>query len=44
MRWTPVPLAFDPALTHGSSAQRTEWFRSGLKSGDISTCDTFAAR
>jgi predicted metalloprotease len=32
------------SFTHGSSAQRTEWFRSGLKSGDISTCDTFAAR
>jgi predicted metalloprotease len=32
------------SFTHGSSAQRTEWFRRGLQSGDISTCDTFAAR
>ncbi len=32
------------SFTHGSSAQRTEWFRRGLESGDISTCDTFAAR
>ncbi len=32
------------SFTHGSSAQRTDWFRRGLKSGSISTCDTFAAR
>jgi predicted metalloprotease len=32
------------SFTHGSSAQRTEWFRRGLQSGDISTCDTFAAQ
>jgi predicted metalloprotease len=32
------------SFTHGSSAQRTQWFRSGLDSGQISTCDTFAAR
>jgi len=31
------------SFTHGSSAQRSEWFR-GLQSGDISTCDTFASR
>jgi predicted metalloprotease len=27
-------------FTHGSSAQRTEWFRRGLQSGAISSCDT----
>ena len=27
--------------THGSSAQRVEWFRRGLKSGDRADCDTF---
>ena len=28
------------AFTHGSSAQRVEWFRKGIKSGDIRTCNT----
>jgi uncharacterized protein len=27
--------------THGSSAQRTEWFRKGLDGGQVSTCPTF---
>lgn len=27
--------------THGSSAQRVEWFRRGLQSGQIDACDTF---
>ena len=31
-------------FTHGSSAQRTSWFRRGLQSGDISACETFAER
>jgi uncharacterized protein len=30
-------------FTHGSSRQRTQWFQSGLNSGQISACDTFAA-
>jgi predicted metalloprotease len=29
-------------FTHGSSAQRMEWFRRGLESGDPERCDTFA--
>ncbi len=29
------------SFTHGSSAQRTEWFRRGLQGGAISSCDTF---
>jgi uncharacterized protein len=29
-------------FTHGSSAQRVEWFRRGLESGDVANCDTFA--
>ena len=30
-------------FTHGSSAQRTRWFRVGLDSGDMRRCNTFAA-
>jgi len=29
-------------FTHGSSAERTSWFKRGLDSGDISACETFA--
>jgi len=29
------------AFIHGSSAQRVEWFRRGLRSGDIRQCNTF---
>jgi predicted metalloprotease len=35
-----VPESF----THGSSAQRVRWFRTGLETGDVRRCDTFAAR
>jgi uncharacterized protein len=28
-------------FTHGSSAQRVQWFRTGLQAGDVNACDTF---
>jgi uncharacterized protein len=31
------------AFTHGSSQPRTRWFTTGLKSGNIESCDTFGA-
>ena len=30
------------AFTHGTSAQRTHWFETGLKAADIKECDTFS--
>ncbi|HEX6363756.1 MAG TPA: neutral zinc metallopeptidase [Albitalea sp.] len=39
-RGTVVPESF----THGTSAQRVAWFKRGLQSGQLSQCDTFAAR
>jgi uncharacterized protein len=31
------------SFTHGSSAERVQWFRRGLEQGQISACNTFAA-
>ena len=31
------------AFTHGTSAQRSRWFTTGLKSGEVASCDTFRA-
>jgi predicted metalloprotease len=35
-----VPESF----THGTSAQRVEWFKRGMQSGRVADCDTFSAR
>jgi predicted metalloprotease len=32
------------SFTHGSSAQRMKWFKTGLNSGDMTNCDTFKAQ
>ncbi len=32
------------SFTHGTSAQRVRWFRTGFESGRASQCDTFSAR
>ena len=37
-RGTVVPESF----THGTSAQRQRWFRTGLRTGNPDSCDTFA--
>jgi hypothetical protein len=31
------------SFTHGTSAQRSRWFSTGLKQGTVQACDTFAA-
>ncbi|MCU7852853.1 MAG: neutral zinc metallopeptidase [Candidatus Thiodiazotropha sp. (ex Monitilora ramsayi)] len=32
------------SFTHGSSAQRVQWFKIGLRQGDLKACDTFSAK
>ncbi len=32
------------SFTHGSSAQRTEWFQRGLAGGELTQCNTFAGK
>ncbi len=31
------------SFTHGTSAQRVQWFKRGLEAGELSACDTFKA-
>jgi len=37
-------VAVPDSFTHGSSAQRMRWFKTGFESGSLKACDTFAAR
>jgi uncharacterized protein len=30
------------SFTHGTSAERVQWFRRGFESGDLKACDTFS--
>jgi predicted metalloprotease len=39
-RGVVVPDSF----THGSSAQRVRWFKTGFEAGNLKACDTFVAR
>ncbi len=39
-RGVVVPDSF----THGSSAQRVRWFKTGFENGSVKACDTFKAR
>ncbi len=39
-RGVVVPDSF----THGTSAQRIRWFKTGFETGSLKACDTFAAR
>lgn len=39
-RGTVMPDSF----THGTSAQRVKWFKTGFQSGDVGACDTFHAQ
>jgi len=32
------------SFTHGTSAQRVRWFKTGLQTGDVRRCDTFNAK
>ncbi len=32
------------SFTHGTSAQRQRWFRTGLDAGSVKACDTFSSR
>lgn len=33
--------AVPDSFTHGSSAQRVQWFKTGMNSGELKNCDTF---
>ena len=41
-KWRPA-VCCPRRFTHGTSAQRIEWFQRGMQSGDPRQCDTFGA-
>jgi uncharacterized protein len=42
-RWAQGYVVPD-TFTHGTAAQRTRWFMTGLKSGKVASCNTFRAQ
>ena len=36
--------AVPDSFTHGSSEQRTRWFKRGMEAGDLAACNTFQAK
>jgi predicted metalloprotease len=41
--FAPYRYVVPDSFTHGSSEQRVRWFKRGLESGQIDSCDTFNA-
>jgi len=41
--WFMMCRVVPDSFTHGTSEQRVRWFKRGLQSGDVKSCDTFRA-
>ena len=36
-------MAVPESFTHGTSAQRMDWFKRGLQTGEVNQCDTLGS-